>query len=105
MKVLFIEVDVSHLSEEELEELMDQTSSSIAEFQGEILAFKSATVDETTGEVLDEDPSEPDEDPHYPRLPASGQVQHPPLPHEEHRRRFGSPRLLRGSTREARLGF
>ena len=63
MKVLFIQVDVSHLSEEELEELMDQTSSSIAECQGEIIAFKTATVDETTGEVTDEDPSEPDEDP------------------------------------------
>ena len=59
IKVLFIQVDVTDLSEEELEELMDDSSHCIVEHDCEILAFKTAEVDETTGEVIEE----PSEDP------------------------------------------
>lgn len=58
MKVLFIQVDVTDLSEEDLEEMMDNVSQSIAYYEGDILAFDTKTVDEETGEVLDDEPPE-----------------------------------------------
>ena len=58
MKVLFIQVDVTDLSEEDLEEMMDNVSQSIAYYEGDILAFDTKIVDEETGEVLDDEPPE-----------------------------------------------
>lgn len=49
---------MTDLSEEDLEEMMDNVSQSIAYYEGDILAFDTKTVDEETGEVLDDEPPE-----------------------------------------------
>ena len=60
MKVLMIQVDVSNLSEEEIEALTDEMTQPTEECDSQLLGVKVADVDEATGEVLDdEDPEDP----------------------------------------------
>lgn len=72
MKVLMIQVDVSNLSEEDIEKLQEAMLEPIPHIgggeteddddftQAELLAVRVANVDEETGEVLDdEDPQDP----------------------------------------------
>lgn len=73
MKVLMIQVDVTDLSEEDIEKLQEQMLEPIPHIggggeteddddytQAELIAVRIADVDEETGEVLgDEDPDDP----------------------------------------------
>lgn len=65
MKVLFIQVDVSNLSEEELMTLQDSIEHQVNKDYDHgdcyILATRVATVDEATGEIIEteEDIDEP----------------------------------------------
>jgi hypothetical protein len=63
MKVLMIQVDVSNLSEEEIEALIDEMVRPTEECDSVLLNCKVATVDEETGEVQAEESDEDPEDP------------------------------------------